>query len=274
MKLPLSWLKEYIHISCTPEEISKRLTMAGIEVDSIEKVPLPFKNVVVGHVLATEKHPNADKLCVARVTDGAHEYQVVCGAPNCRAGLKTAFAPVGAVLFDEQGKEFKIKQSKIRGVESSGMLCSSEELGLGLDNNGIIEFPDTVNEGAPVDDIFADQVFELSLTPNLGHCSSLIGVVRELSASTAEPFRLPKITVSESPELSIGDCAKVTILNKEHCPRYTCRVIKGVKIGPSPEWLKKRVEVCGIRSINNVVDVTNLVLLKWGTPYMRLMMTN
>ncbi len=266
MKVPLSWLKEYIDLPFPPIQIAKMLTLAGLEVDSVETVAPSFKKVIVGKVTEVQKHPNADKLCIAMVTDGVETHQVVCGAPNCRTGLKTAFAVVGATLYDEEGKEMKVKRSKIRGVDSAGMLCSAKELRLGDEHNGIIEFAEHIQEGTDVAEIYSDTVFEISLTPNLTHCGCVVGIVRELAAATGAQVRYPTIKVEEDAALNIPDLTKVTILDTVRCPRYACRVVKNVAIGPSPEWLQNRLTASGIRPINNVVDITNYVFLELGHP--------
>lgn len=264
MRIPLSWLQEYISLSLTPDEIAKTLTMAGLEVDHYETVGENLKDIVVARVLEANKHPNADKLTLATVTDGKQTYQIVCGAPNCRAGLKTALARVGTVL--RIGDEvITIKKAKLRGVESEGMLCSEEELGLASQSDGIIELPEHLSEGTSLYDIFADTYFDISLTPNLSHCTSIMGVARELAALTGQPLRLPHTQVQEAQE-SIEDFLSVQVLDKEDCPRYACRVIRNVKMGPSPHWMKKRLEKCGVRSVNNIVDITNYVLLEMGHP--------
>lgn len=265
MKIPLSWLKEYIHLTLSPSEIAKHLTEAGIEVENYTIAKPLFKGVIVGRVLEAEKHPNADKLTLATVTDGKENYSVVCGAPNCRKGLKTAFAPIGAILKEPDGKEFIIKKAKLRGVESSGMLCSSKELGLSGEEDGIMELPEYFAEGTPLMDLYSDTIFDLSLTPNLAHCYSLIGIARELSAILGLPVHMPSIQIQEADE-SIIDQAFLNVIDKEACPRYICRLIKNVKVGPSPEWLRTRIERSGLRSVNNIVDVTNYVLLEMGHP--------
>lgn len=265
MKISLSWLKQYIEVKLSPPQIAKILTMAGLEVDSIQQAVIGFDKVVVGKVVSVEKHPNADKLCVATVSDGGQSYQVVCGAPNCRPGIKTALALVGATLTEKDGKKCKVKQSKLRGVESFGMLCSSSELGLSEDHDGIVEFAEHIKEGTDVAEMYADAIFEISLTPNLGHCSSVIGVARELSAATGEKLRFPETNVNEDLE-NIASDTKVSILDPERCPRYACRLIKDVRVGPSPEWLQKQLIASGLRPINNIVDVTNFVLLEMGHP--------
>lgn len=266
MRIPLSWLKEYIDIERSPEEIAKILTLAGLEVDAIEKVGPTCQGVVIAKVLESQKHPEADSLTIAKVTDGEQIFQIVCGAPNCRAGMKTALARVDAVLADETGKAFKIKKAKLRGVESFGMLCSAKELGVPGDADGIIEFAETFKEGTDVAALYADTVFEISLTPNLGHCNSVIGVVRELAAATGRPYRLPGIQIHEDFKHLAASAISVKVENSEGCPRYGCRVIRDVTICPSPDWLKQRLEASGIRPINNVVDATNYVMHELGNP--------
>lgn len=265
MKFSLSWLKEFVDISESPSQIAKILTQAGIEVDSVEQSPLAFENVIIGKVLAVSKHPTADRLQVATVFDGVREHQVVCGAPNCRAGIKTAFAPVGATLKEESGKVFTIKKTKIRDVESCGMLCSAKELQIGLDADGIIEFADHLAEGSIVADMYADSIFEVSLTPNLGHCLSVAGIARELSAAIVARLKFPAIYLKES-HTPIEDAARVVVEDVEGCPRYAFRVIRNMKVGPSPDWLRKKLEDCGLRSVNNIVDATNYVLMELGHP--------
>jgi phenylalanyl-tRNA synthetase beta chain len=266
MKIPLSWLKEYISLNLNPDQIAKKLTLAGLEVDAIENLSPGFEGVVIGKVLETTKHPDADKLCIAMVSDGEQTYQVVCGAPNCRAGLKTAFAKIGASISEGDGKSFKIKKTKIRGIESSGMLCSASELKIGKEEDGIIEFESHLQEGTDLVKMYADPVFEISLTPNLSHCSSVIGVARELSAAIQNPLHLPESIVVENEKSTIHSLVKVEVLDPEKCPRYACRLIKNVKIGPSPAWLQNRLNASGIRPINNLVDVTNFVMLEMGHP--------
>jgi phenylalanyl-tRNA synthetase beta chain len=205
------------------------------------------------------------------VTDGKNTYNLVCGAANCRPGLITALAVVGSRVLDDEGKLFTIKKSKIRGVESLGMLCATDELGVpnstGTPAEGIIELPADTPLGIDITSLYSDTVLEISLTPNLGHCTSVIGIARELSAATGRSVKYPwdlhgkKIEESDVP-------AQITVRvdTPEDCPRYACRVVRDIAVGPSPEWLKKRLELSGIRSINNVVDVTNYVMLELGHP--------
>jgi len=266
MKLPLSWIKEYIDITLPPNEIAQILTMAGLEVDGIETIAPSFQGVVVGQVSHSEKHPNADKLSLAKVTDGKEVYQVVCGAPNCRAGMHVAFAPVGAVIQEENGSTFKIKPTKIRGVESFGMMCSGKELRLSDEADGILDLPKDLPLGADLATFYSDTIFEISLTPNLNHCASVIGVVRELSAATKLPVKYPTIYVQEESSEGIHKFVKVTVKDAEGCPRYACRLIRNVKVQPSPFWLQQRLKACGVRPVNNIVDATNYALLEMGHP--------
>lgn len=263
MKLPYSWIKESLPSDLSAEKLAEVLTLLGLEVDSIDVPELPFTGVVVAKVLSTERHPNADHLVVAQVFDGCSVTQVVCGAPNCRKDLVTAFAKVGASLVSE-GKRFKIKRSKLRGVESNGMLCAAEELGF-AQSSGILELPSDSPLGEDLSKLFSDAIFSITLTPNLGHCASLQGVLRELSASLEIPYSLPEIALKESKE-KIDSLLTVNCVEETKCLRYACRIIKNVKVAPSPEWLQERLLKCGLRAINNVVDVTNYVLWELGHP--------
>ena len=246
------WLKYSLHL--------------GLEVNAIEVRSLGFRQVVAGRVNKVVPHPNVDNLRIASVSDGSQTYQVVCGAPNCREGIKIALALVGSTLSDPSGKEFKIKKTKLRGIESEGMLCSGFELGLTEEHNGIMELSEHIKDGADIAELFADTVLEISLTPNLAHCNSYIGIARELSAATGLPLKLPKIVINEDIHDPIGHHVKVQVLDRVRCPRYACRLIRNVDIKASPDWIKNRLEASGIRSVNNVVDITNYLLLEWGHP--------
>lgn len=262
MKVPLSWLKQFLPLTQTAQEIALHLTQLGIEVEGISGDQATFTGVVVGKVLTAEKHPNADRLRVARVTDGSQEFQVVCGAPNCREGIVVAFAREGAELTDENGKNWKIRKSKIRDVESCGMLCSSKELKLSEEGEGIIELPEQTPLGVDLAAVVLDPVFDLSLTPNLGHSQSILGVARELSASLKLKLHQHASKVAE-----LGsEKMEVKIENTKACPRFCCRIIKGITVGPSPVWLQTRLVQCGLRPINNVVDISNYVMLELGHP--------
>lgn len=264
MKVPLSLLKEYLDITQTPEELAEMLNLAGIEVDSAAPIRLGFSGVVVGKVLTVEKHPTADRLTIAKVTDGTDEFQIVCGASNCRPGIQVALAKIGATLTDSSGKTFKIKKGKLRDVESFGMLCAAEELGLGS-GEGILELSEDFEPGNDLASFYSDIIFEISLTPNLGHCMSILGVARELSAHLGLPLKTKEFSLEEEGE-PVEKLIQVQLLDKKQCLRYACRVMNGIRVGPSPGWLKKKIESCGLRSINNIVDVGNLVMLELGQP--------
>lgn len=264
MKFPLSWLQEYISLSHSPEKISETLTGAGLEVDSMEFIGSSFEGVVVAEILEANPHPNADRLRVAKVFDGTETLQIVCGAPNCRAGIKVALAKIGAVLQDEKGP-WKIKKGKLRDVESFGMLCSSSELGLPSESDsGILELPSSLALGTDVSSLYADVIFSLSITPNLGHCLSLYGIARELSALLEVPLNPLSYKTSNPTEKEVG--IEIAIENSSLCPQYGCKRVSNIHVGPSPDWLKNRLEQAGIRSINNVVDVSNYVMLATGQP--------
>ena len=270
MKVTLNWLKEYVEFNWPPDELAERLTMLGLEVEGIEKQSGEFENVVVAQILASEKHPNADKLSVCRVADGQGERQIVCGAKNYKVGDKVPLALPGCTLPTPPGDPlFTIKVSKMRGVESQGMLCSGKELGVADDAAGLLILPDNAKVGQPFAEHLGrssgDVVYDLEVTPNRPDLNSVIGIAREISAITGNPLRLPQIEekTSGTPTSSV---VSIEIQDAELCPRYVARIIKGVKVGPSPGWLKQRLEQVGIRSISNVVDVTNYVLMEVGQP--------
>ncbi|MCB1084944.1 MAG: phenylalanine--tRNA ligase subunit beta [Chlamydiia bacterium] len=263
MRVLLSWLKDFIEIDLTNDALSDLLTLAGLEVDKIEPLPFSFKDVIIGEIKEIAPHKSADKLKVTQVFDGTETLQIVCGDPQVKVGMKVALAQVGATLTLEEGKTLKIKKSKLRDVDSFGMLCSGKELGLSEDNSGILSLDEKAPVGTLLEDHFGDTLIEISLTPNLGHCMSMVGIARELGALLDKKITLPPIKLQE------GEKAMeltVTAVDNSGCPRYMCREIRNVKVGPSPEWMQKRLEACGVRSINNIVDVTNYVMLELGQP--------
>lgn len=261
MRLPLSWLQKIIPLTQSVEEISDTLTLAGLEVEGIIETKLPFHTVVVGEVVSCEQHPEADKLKVAQVSDGKETFQVVCGGANCRKGIRVALAKVGAELDLPDDKKLKIKKSKLRGVESHGMLCAKEELGLEETSEGIWELDESFTLGTEIDTYFKDTIFDISLTPNLGHCTSVIGVARELSALLNIPYTAPETTAIEDAEspLSIS-------IETDACYRYAGQVLRGITVQDSPSWLVAALENAGMRSVNNVVDITNFVMMELGQP--------
>ncbi|MCQ2389824.1 MAG: phenylalanine--tRNA ligase subunit beta [Kiritimatiellae bacterium] len=269
MKLPLSWLNEYIDVSdIAPADLAERLTRSGLQVEAIETVgaePLS-DSFVVGEVLTCEVIEGTH-LHKTTVTDGTETVQVVCGAPNCRAGLKSVLAKIGAVV-PEGG--FKIKKGKLRGVESLGMLCSSRELALpGGTHEGIIELPADTKVGALARDVLGGEkpetVFEIEVTWNRPDALSVIGLAREFSAVLKRPMKMPAVDFVES-DTDVNDEVKVVVEDSVRCPRYTARVITSVKDGPSPDFMRRRLEASGVRSLGLLVDVTNYVMLELGQP--------
>src|SRR5258707_4334353 len=270
MKVTLNWLKQYVDFDWSPDQLSERLTMIGIEVEGVEKVGGEFEGIVVAQVITRDKHPNADKLSLCRVNDGRGERQIVCGADNFKAGDKVPLIFPGHSLPAKAGQQpFTIKVGKIRGVESHGMMCSPQELGLPDQVEGLLILKEDAKVGQPFAEYLgragSDVVYDLEITPNRPDLNSVVGIAREIAAVTGNPLKLPEIRIQSSAS-SIEDLVAVRIEDAELCPRYVARVVKGVKIGPSPEWLKATLEKVGVRSINNVVDVTNYVMLEIGEP--------
>ena len=260
MKISFNWLKEHLPLEISAEALGPHLLQLGFEVAGLEKKGAAFSGVVVAEIVTIAKHPNADRLALVELTDGTAKHHVVCGAKNIAVGQKVPLAKVGAKL---PGGE--LKPAKIRGVESQGMICSSVELGLPKDNDGIRVLPPDSKLG----DDFAqslgegDSILEVEITPNRPDCLSHLGLARELAAR----FRLPLRTArAESPATSSLKSLPVEVQDPKACPRYVGRLIEGVKVGPSPKWLKDKLESIGLRSINNLVDVTNFILMDTGQP--------
>jgi len=263
MKVSLNWLRDYIDIDLTPEMLAHRLTMAGLEVESISRVSPGFTGVVVAKIRAVRPHPQGGKLSLCEVITGSGTVPIVCGAPNVREGILVPLAKVGATIPGG----YTIKSSRIRGEVSEGMLCSEEELGIGEDAAGILVLPETLHPGQ---DLAAalnleDTVLEVSITPNRPDCLSILGIAREVAALTGARVRYPETSIDESGE-TIHDLTSVDILDPDLCPRYTARMVKGITIAPSPGWMRLRLEASGMRAINNAVDVTNFVMLECGQP--------
>jgi len=264
MRISLNWLSDYISIPFSPDELAERLTMLGIEIEAIERLGERWDNVVVGEVLEVWPHPNADKLRLTRVRIGEGEpLRIVCGAPNVRVGLKVAVAMIGADL----GEGLIIKKAKIRGESSEGMICSEHELGISQNHDGIWELPLDLAIGVPLADALGlrDVVFEVGITPNRADCLSHIGIAREIRAITGEPIKMPEASVDRVGG-EITNQVRISLPQPELCPRYVAKLIRGVTIKPSPDWLKRKLEAVGLRPINNVVDVTNFVLMESGHP--------
>jgi phenylalanyl-tRNA synthetase beta chain len=263
MLVSLRWLKDYVDVELGPGELADRLTMAGLEVDSVRKVGPEFTNVVVAKILSIRPHPSADKLSLCEVTTGDKTYSVVCGAKNMKIDDIVPLALVGATIPGG----YTIKSSKIRGEKSYGMLCSEDELGLGEEASGIMILPEGLSLGEDLTDALdlKDTVFDIGITPNRSDCLGIIGIAREVAVITGEKLRYPRILISES-EDDITDITSVEILNPDLCPRYTARLIKNVNVKPSPRWMRLRLEAVGLRAINNIVDITNFVMMEFGQP--------
>ena len=264
MLISLNWLKQYVDIKESVEEIANALTMIGQEVEAIDIQGKDLGNVVIGQIVEFDKHPNSDRLTLLKVNVGEEEpLQIICGATNHKLNDKVVVAKIGAVLPGN----FKIKKSKIRDVESYGMLCSEAELGLAKESEGIIILP----EDAPIGKEYReyaglnDVIFELEITPNRPDCLSHIGIAREVAAYYNRKVKYPVIEIAETIE-SVNTVIKVNIEDKDRCKRYMGRVIKNVKIKESPEWLKTRIRAMGLNPINNVVDVTNFVMFEYNQP--------
>ena len=276
MKVAYNWLKQYVDTNLSAEEIGKILTETGLEVESIDKIEAVkggLEGVFVGEVLSCEKHPDADKLKVTSVTIGGEPLQVVCGAPNVAVGQKVLLATVGATLYPSPDAPLKMKVSKIRGVDSFGMLCAEDELGLGKSHSGILVLDPTIEVGTPASKVFNledDYQIEIGLTPNRADAMGHVGVARDIIAylnfhkKENLTLKMPDISAYKVQNTSL--VIDVSVENPELCSRYVGTTLKNVTIKPSPEWLQKSLRVIGISPINNVVDVTNYVMRELGTP--------
>ncbi len=264
MKVSLNWLKELVDLPPV-EALTEWLTKAGVEVEGVEHKGVAIEKVVVARILESTQHPNADRLSVCRVDDGSGQpRQIVCGAKNYKVGDCVPLALPGAVLPGD----FKIKTGKLRGVESEGMMCSGKELGVAEDSAGLLILPESAVPGTPIGALFPpDTVLDLEVTPNRPDLLSTLGIAREVATLVKAPLRTPQAVVeAASVATAPATDAEVALEAPEACPYYTARIIRGVKVGPSPAWLRERLEAVGLRPINNVVDITNYVLLELGQP--------
>ena len=281
MKVTLNWLNQYVDFNWSPEELTGRLTMLGLEVEGVQKISGVFDGIVVAQILTRDPVPGSDKLSVCKVNDGTGERTIICGAQNHKPGDKVPLIlPNFALPMKPGDKEpFVIKERKVFGITSQGMMCSPQELGLPDQVDGLLILPGDAPVGKPFGEYLgrtgSDVVYDLEVTPNRPDLNSVIGIAREIAAVTGNPLRVPEILVGQrcsaaSPDaqqrVPTNELVAVRIEDAELCPRYTARVIKGVKVGPSPDWLKSALEKVGIRSISNVVDVTNYVMLETGQP--------
>ena len=270
MNISEQWLREWVSPSLTTEALAHQITMAGLEVDSIEAVAGEFSGVIVAEIISAEQHPDADKLRVCEVSTGSETVQIVCGAPNARVGLKAPLAVIGAVLPGD----FKINKAKLRGLESQGMLCAEQELGLSDESDGLMELAADAPVGTDIRDYLQldDTVIEVDLTPNRADCLSVMGIAREVGLLNDMPV---KALSYDKVSASIDDIFPVELAAGDHCPRYVGRIIKGVDVSrASPLWMQEKLRRSGVRSIDAVVDVTNYVLLKWVSPCMLLISTS
>ncbi|MEX1212730.1 MAG: phenylalanine--tRNA ligase subunit beta [Balneolaceae bacterium] len=270
MKISYNWLQEFIELDLTPEEVADKLTLVGLEVEEWTHTGSLLEGVVVGSVIDVRPHPNADRLRICDVDLGVKTVQIVCGAPNVAAGQYVPVATVGSTLppADPKGESLTIRKAKLRGESSSGMICSRAELGLGNEHDGIWELEGTPEVGAPLRDVLdlrTDTIFDIALTPNRPDAACHLGVARDLAALVHQPLKRPDI-----PTLNLdGDLQSqvpVRIENPDRCGRYVAMVLDDVSVGPSPSWLRQRLESLGLRPINNVVDATNMILHEMGQP--------
>ena len=266
MKVSLNWLKQYVDVKLPAAEIANRLTLAGIEVKSTNIIGADWEGIIAGQILAVQQHPNADRLHLVTLDLATRTETVVCGAPNVAVGAKIAYAPIGTKMIDgHTGKTEVLKPAKIRGVASNGMCCSEKELGISENHEGIIILPADTAVGTPLIEVLGDAIFNLEVTPNRPDCLGMTGLAREIAATTNSPFHLPEAVYAES-EVSIKDKVTVEIQDPDLCPRYCASLITGIKIGPSPEWMQKRLISYGMHPINNIVDITNFVMLEYAQP--------
>lgn len=270
MKISLNWLKAFIDIQKTPEEIEQILTGTGLEVEhyeTIESIKGGLKGLVVGKVEQCEKHPNADKLSLTKVDIGTGELlSIVCGAPNVAAGLKVIVAPVGTVIHPSKGEPFTIQKAKIRGEASEGMLCAEDEIGMGVSHDGLLILPETLTIGTPLSSYFnvtSDVVFEIGLTANRGDATSHLGVARELATVLNIELKKPVQTAKPVQQLPT---LKIEVEDTTACARYSGLVMNNITVKDSPDWLKLQLKAIGLNSINNVVDATNYVMHELGQP--------
>lgn len=266
MKISLNWIKEYVNLGgISTDEIINKLTMCGLEVEDFEDQNKKYSGIVVGLVKDVQKHPDANKLTVCTVYDGNADFQVVCGAPNVAQGQNIVFAPVGSII--PKGN-MEMKKIKIRGVESFGMICAEDELELSDDHSGIMVLDNDLTAGTPISEALKlnDVILEIAITPNRPDALSHIGVARDLSAIFHREFRIPKLDFQESQQQDIKQIASVEIEDKMNCLRYSAKVVTGLEIKESPEWLQNKLIKIGLRPINNVVDVTNFILHELGQP--------
>jgi len=271
MKVTFNWLRQYVDFDWSPEELTERLTLLGLEAENVHKIGGEFEGIVIAQILTKDKVPGSDKLSVCKVNDGKGERMIICGAQNHNVGDKVPLILPNFALPLKPGEKepFVIKERKVFGITSQGMMCSPQELGLPDKVDGLLILPADAPIGKPFAEYLGraggDVVYDLEITPNRPDWNSVIGIAREIAAVTGNRLKLPEVS-SQKSEVRTESLVSVRIEDAELCPRYTARVVKGVKVGPSPDWLRTTLEKVGVRSINNVVDVTNYVMLETGQP--------
>ena len=264
MRIPFEWLKDFVVIDIEPQELAKRLTMRGFEVESLEEYTPSFRNVVAGEIVSIDRHPKADNLSICTIDNGSNVLPVVCGAKNISKGDKVPFAMIDARLADGA----VIEKKELRGVTSFGMLCSERELGLSDDHSGIFILEDNAKPGEPLEHIpgVSDVVFDISVPPNRGDCLSVYGIAREVGSILDQKIRIMPFLIEAEETGNIDDFISLDVFDLEACPRYVLRMIKDITIKKSPFWIRSRISKCGMRPINSIVDVTNYVMLEFGQP--------
>ena len=264
MRVPFEWLKEFVVMDMEPHELAKRLTMRGLEVESLEEHLPRFEGVAAGTVLSVEQHPQATNLSLCKVDIGGEVLSVVCGAKNVSAGDLVPVATAGARLADGTIVENK----EIRGIISPGMLCSEKELGLSDDHTGIFILENSIKTGVQLRNVdsFSDFVLDINVAPNRGDCSSIYGIAREVASILGQKARIMSFDYKVEEKENIDDYVGLEVLNMDACPRYVLMMIKGIAINKSPYWMRSRLIKCGMRPINSIVDVTNYVMLELGQP--------
>ena len=264
MNVPLEWLNEFVVIDIEPEDLAKRLTMRGLEVEGLEVLRPGFTGVVAGTIKKMDPHPNADTLSVCTIDTGREELTVVCGASNISVNDRVPLAMVGSTL----GRDFKVDKRKLRGIESFGMLCSEKELGLSDDHSGIFILPDNIRPGSEIADLpwAHDTVLDINVPPNRGDCLSIFGIAREVASILNQKAKIPVFKLETRKNKTVQDEIALEIHDTTACPRYVLKLIKDISIHPSPFWMRRRLTRSGMRPINNVVDVTNYVMLELGQP--------
>lgn len=264
MRIPFEWLKDFVVINIEPQELAKRLTMRGIEVESLEEYAPSFRNVIAGEIVSIDRHPKADNLSICTIDNGSGIFPVVCGAKNISKGDKVPFAMIDARLADGA----VIEKKELRGVTSFGMLCSERELGLSDDHSGIFILEDNAKLGEPLEHILgvSDVVFDINVPPNRGDCLSVYGIAREVGSILDQKIRILPFLLEAEETGNIADFISLDIIDPEACPRYVLKMIQGITIKKSPYWIRSRISKCGMRPINSIVDVTNYVMLEFGQP--------